>query len=431
MSDKQAPVQEKKKIRMKYTQSASDLLGIVMNYMADAAKASQDPLRRSAWVTAGFPVELTWALDVFCLMPENSAIVAALQGKSLEMIEHMESEGYCRDLCSYMKTGMGAFRKGLPMHEGGTFNPDVILATNTICDTHWKWFEIEARRLGVPYFCYDVPSFVSGSDDDRMAEYVNYVEEQTYNYFGFMEKHFGVHIDEAHFMAVFANSERLTDLWWQIMDLRRRIPSPYLIQETINALFPLAILIGLEQSITLFEKIRNELAQRVDKGEGAVAKGEEKYRLIWEGIPIRHRTKLYNELLQYGAVVAYEPYTESFGVRRKVMPTFKEQVSEIAKGFIHLPYNYNLETRIPYFEKLIDEYRIDGVILHHNMSCRPSATSMMDLKNAIQRNKGIPVFLFDCDQADPRAYSEGQVRTRMEGFIELMEGNAHARSSAG
>jgi benzoyl-CoA reductase/2-hydroxyglutaryl-CoA dehydratase subunit BcrC/BadD/HgdB len=416
-------IQPVKKIKMKYTKSAADLLGIVMDYMADAAKAYEDPGRRTAWITAGFPVELTWALDVFCLMPENSAIVAALQGRSLEMIEHMESEGFCRDLCSYMKTGMGSFRKGLSMPEGGILKPDCMLATNTICDTHWKWFEIESRRIGVPYFCYDVPSFVSGCDEGRMQDYVDYTEEQTYSYLDFMEKNFGIRLDDKKLASTFENSARMTDLWEEIMDLRRRIPSPYLIQETINALFPLAILIGLEHSVTLFGKIRDELKERVNLGEGAIPAGEEKYRLIWEGIPIWHRTKLYNELLQYGAVVTYEPYTESFGVKRKVMPTVREQIREIAKAFIHLPYNYNLETRIPYFENLIDRYSIDGVILHHNMSCRPSAASMMDLKNAIQKSKGIPVLLFDCDQADPRAYSDGQVKTRMEGFIELMEGN--------
>ncbi len=421
MDDMKKAEGEKKKIKMNYTKSSMDVMGVIGKYINDAKQAVNNPAQKTAWITAGFPVELTWGFGVFNLMPENSAIMDALFGKSLEMIEFSESLGYCRDLCSYMKTAMGAFHKNVPFEKGGLLTPDYMAATNTICDTHWKWFEIEARRTGVPYFCFDVPSFVSGSDNSRMEEYADYVENQVYDYFDFMENSMGVRFDGNHFMETLKRSRRLTLLWSEIMAHRRRIPSPYLIQETMNALFPLAILIGLEESIAVFEKVEAELRERVNNGEGAIPQGGEKYRLIWEGIPIWHRQKFYNELLQSGAVVTYEPYTESFGMVRELKPTLKEQIRELVKLIIHLPYNYNLETRIRYFENLIDTYKIDGIILHHNMSCRPSAAGMMDLKDELQKSKNIPVLLLDCDQADPRAYSEGQVKTRVDGFIEIME----------
>jgi benzoyl-CoA reductase/2-hydroxyglutaryl-CoA dehydratase subunit BcrC/BadD/HgdB len=48
---------------------------------------------------------------------------------------------------------------------------------------------------------------------------------------------------------------------------------------------------------------------------------------------------------------------------------------------------------------------------------------MVDLAEAIRRDKGIPVLILQCDMNDPRAYSEEQIKTRVEGFIELMEAN--------
>jgi benzoyl-CoA reductase/2-hydroxyglutaryl-CoA dehydratase subunit BcrC/BadD/HgdB len=421
MSEMQSTDREKKNVKMVYTKSFRQLMGVIGNYMAEAKTVAADPSRLKAWATAGFPMELLWSQDVFNLMPENSAIIAAMSGLSMEMIECSESIGYCRDLCSYMKTAMGSYRKELPFEKGGLLTPDYCVATNTICDTHWKWFEIEARRMGVPYFCFDMPSFVSGSGRDRMDFYTEYVENQIYDYFEFMERNFKIKHDEAKFMSAMRNSERVTNLWGEIMQMRRRIPSPYLFQETMNALFPLALFIGLERSVEIFEVIVADLRERVSRGEGAVQPGEERFRLIWEGIPLWHRTKFYNELLQYGAVVAYEPYTESFGMKKRVKATARETISDLARCLIHLPYNYNLETRIQYFKNLIHDYGIHGVILHHNMSCRPSATGLLDLKNAIQADTGVPVLLLDCDQTDPRAYSEGQVKTRVEGFIELME----------
>jgi len=424
MSEMKTTGKEKKDIKMVYTKSFRQLNGVIGNYIADAKAVAADPSRLKAWATAGFPMELLWAQDVFNLMPENSAIIAALGGLSLEMIECSESLGYCRDLCSYMKTAMGSYRKGLTFEKGGLLTPNYCVATNTICDTHWKWFEIEARRTGVPYFCIDVPSCVSGTGPDRMDVYNDYIEKQIYDYFEFMERNFGKKYDEEKFMTAMRHSERVTGLWGEIMQMRRRIPSPYLFQETMNALFPLALLIGLEQSVKIFEVIVAELRDRMSRSEGAVQPGEERFRLIWEGIPLWHRTKFYNELLQYGAVVAYEPYTESFGMKKSVKATARETIRQLARGLIHMPYNYNLETRIKYFKNLIHDYNIHGVILHHNMSCRPSATGLLDLKNAIQEETSVPVLLLDCDQTDPRAYSEAQVKTRVEGFIELMEASA-------
>ena len=90
---------------------------------------------------------------------------------------------------------------------------------------------------------------------------------------------------------------------------------------------------------------------------------------------------------------------------------------------IHFPYNFNLETRIDYFKQVIKDYSITGMILHNNFSCRPSASGMLDLKNTIQKDCNIPVLILDCDMNDPRAFAEGPMQNRMEGFIELLEQN--------
>ena len=35
----------------------------------------------------------------------------------------------------------------------------------------------------------------------------------------------------------------------------------------------------------------------------------------------------------------------------------------------------------------------------------------------------IPVLILNCDMDDPRAYAEGQIRTRVDAFIEMIEEN--------
>ena len=48
---------------------------------------------------------------------------------------------------------------------------------------------------------------------------------------------------------------------------------------------------------------------------------------------------------------------------------------------------------------------------------------MIDLKNAIQNECGIPVLILNCDMNDPRVFAEEQMKNRVESFIELMEEN--------
>ncbi len=81
--------------------------------------------------------------------------------------------------------------------------------------------------------------------------------------------------------------------------------------------------------------------------------------------------KYFHQMAAKGALIIYEPYTLSFGPRKPLNLNFEDTIRAFAKILLQFPYNYNLESRIKYFEQVIDDYKINGVILHDNMSCRP------------------------------------------------------------
>jgi benzoyl-CoA reductase/2-hydroxyglutaryl-CoA dehydratase subunit BcrC/BadD/HgdB len=93
----------------------------------------------------------------------------------------------------------------------------------------------------------------------------------------------------------------------------------------------------------------------------------------------------------------------------------------MARDHIIVPFTLNLDRRIAYFDGLIREYDLDGIIMHANQSCRPSSTGLLDLQEALQKKWGIPVLMMNTDHCDPRAYADGPMSTRVEGFVELME----------
>ncbi|MHA1618365.1 MAG: 2-hydroxyacyl-CoA dehydratase subunit D [Promethearchaeota archaeon] len=411
------------RIRVENLPSTQKLKGIMTKYLLKSKLHAILPWKKTAWVAAGFPVELCYALNIFPYHPENSACISGARKVSQTLIETAETMGFSRDLCSYFKTNVGAVETKIKGSLGGIDKPTFISSTNTICDTHVKWFQIQARKYGVPYFGFDIPSAVDGVNDERIEEYIDYVVDQFHDFFKFVETHTGQTLKESRFFEVLEKSDRLSELWMEIYEYRKLTPTPVAFQDTLGAIFPLVLLPGLDVGIRYYEDLLRDTKARVAEHRGAMPPGQEKYRILFEGIPMWYRIKYFHQLANYGAVVTYEPYTFSFGPRKKLGLSFKESLREMARMMILIPYNYSLDRRIAYFENVIDEYSIDGVILHANMSCRPSATNMIDLKRAIQNDKNIPVLILDCDMNDPRAFAEGPMQTRLEGFVELLANN--------
>lgn len=411
------------KIRINPLPHAGDLKGVILWYLIKGKLATLLPWKKTAWTCAGFPVELLWACDVFPHHPENMATVAAARKQSQRLIEYTESCGYSRDLCSYCKTSLAAYDTNIKTTLGGLDKPDIITCTNTICDTHWKWFQIQAHRLKVPYFAFDIPSVVAGTSEKTMEGYIDYVVEQFFDFADFMKKYTGKTYSEKKMRRVLEKSERLCSLWSEIYQYRKNVPSPYSGAETSAAFFPLVVMPGVDKGIKFYEKILADIKEMAAKGEGTITQGKEKFRLMYEGIPFWYRMRFMYDLAQYGAVVTYEPYTWSFAPRKTLDLPMEDSLREVARIIMNLPYSYNLDARIKYFVENVREYKLDGVILHENMSCRPSSTGMTDLKEEIQKQTGVPVLILQCDMNDPRAFSEGPMKTRIESFVELMEAN--------
>lgn len=402
---------------------ANMLTGIIAKYILKSQYYPKLPWVKSAWASAGFPVELLWAYNIFVLHPENAACVAGTRKFSLGFIERAEQMGFSRDLCSYMKTNIGAVNKKVGAPIGGIVKPSFTVSTNTICDTHVKWFQIQARHFGVPYFGFDVPSVVAGTDEGKIEDYTDYLLDQFFDFKDFVKKTTGREFNQEKFLTILKKSDRLAELWQQCYEYRKYAPSPFVFQDTLRSIFPMVVMPGLDPGIKYFEAILAELKERAAAKKGAVPAEKEKYRLCWEGIPLWYRVKLLHQMTAMGGMVVYEPYTYSFGPRKRTDLPFDKLIRETCKLMLHFPYNYNLDARIKYFEQIIDDYKLDGVILHANMSCRPSCAGMIDLKNAIQKDKGVPVLILDCDQNDPRAFSEGPIMSRLEGFFEMMANN--------
>ncbi|MBN1802070.1 MAG: 2-hydroxyacyl-CoA dehydratase [Candidatus Lokiarchaeota archaeon] len=414
---------EKKNIKSRTLKATSGLkLEMGRHYLAIEQAIKEG--KPTAWATSGSPVELLYAMDVQPMLPENSATISAAKGQSKGFIEIAEDEGFSYDLCSYFKTNIGVTSSNtIDMSVGGIKKPTFMLSSDVICDTHVDWFQVQSKRFNVPHFTIDVPHVVSNTSNRQKHYFKKYVIEQLWDFINFMQEitHHEFDINKAREVA--ENSFDLSKIWQDIFELRKCVPSPLSTKDTFGGLFPLFTMPGLKSPIKLYKKMYKEAKQRVDEGIGALE--EENYRLMFEGIPFWYNLKFFNFLEQYGAIIVYEPYTYSFSkymdpsITKDIL--LNSPVETMAQLMLSFWYIYDLKTRVQKFQETIKNWKIDGVILHNNLSCRPNSCGLYDLKKHLMEDSDVPCLIIDGDMNDPRKLNSTQTINKIESFLELLE----------
>ncbi|MFW9946722.1 MAG: 2-hydroxyacyl-CoA dehydratase subunit D [Candidatus Odinarchaeota archaeon] len=376
----------------------------------------------TAWATSGSPVELLYAMDVQPILPENSATISAAQKYSKDFIEIAEAEGFSYDLCSYFKTNVGAVISNADITKGGTGKPTFMLSTDVICDTHVNWFEVQAERLNVPHYTLDIPHVVSNTNNRQYNYFKKYIAEQLYDFLDFIQEVTGNEYNEERAKAVTQNSWDLSMVWQDIYELRKAVPCPISTRDTFGGLFPLFTMPGLKEPIKLYKRMYREAKTRVDNGIGALE--QEEFRLMFEGIPFWYNLKFFGMLERWNSIIVYEPYTYAFSkymnpkvTKDMVLSQPIEAMSELMLSFWYI---YDLKTRIKKFEETVREWKIDGVLLHENLSCRPNSCGLYDLKRHLMDDYDIPCLVISSDMNDPRKMNETQVINQIESFIEIL-----------
>ncbi|MFX1375979.1 MAG: 2-hydroxyacyl-CoA dehydratase subunit D [Promethearchaeota archaeon] len=378
----------------------------------------------TAWATAGTPVELLYSMGVQPMLPENSATISAALKKSRNFIELAEDQGYSYDLCSYFKTNVGAVLSNAEMSEGGTRKPTFMLSSDVICDTHVNWFQVQSERMGgVPHFTIDIPHVVSNTNNRQREYFKNYIKEQLWELLDFITEITGNEYNEERAQEIAQNSYEMGKIWQQVFELRKNIPCPVSTRDTFGGLFPLFTMPGLKSPIKLYKRMYEEAKERVDNGIGALEK--EEFRLMWEGIPFWYQLKYFSTLEKFNAIIVYEPYVYAFtkytNPNITLPDVLKKPVESMAELILSFWYIYDLKTRIEMFSKTVKEWKIDGVLLHNNYSCRPNSCGLYDLKKHLMDDFDIPCLIVDADMNDPRKFNEQQITNKIESFIEILK----------
>ncbi len=393
--------------------AAAKMKELMMLYYMNAKAAEDNPDKKIAWITSGGPVEILHAADVIPIYPENHAAMCGTTRVADELCDAAESMGYSRDLCSYARTDFGAIKTGnSPI--GGSPKPDMLVCCNNICGTVTKWYQELQRIFDVPLIFIDAP-YQYGEDRPEAIDYMKAQLEEMKIRVGEIT---GKPIDEEKFIQTLERSEAAAALWREIQDMLRHRPAPMNSFDTFIHLAPIVTLRGTPECIDYYELLKAEMEERVRDNVAAVP--GEQYRLGWDNLAIWYKVKfLAKKFGERHAALVVSTYPEGFCYQspdRDMADPLRIMARDYIGGYI----NHSLDFRERELADMAERFHLDGFVMHSNRSCRAYSFGQYELARNLEAKHGIPSIMIEADQNDTRNWSDEQVATRIEAFVETI-----------
>lgn len=368
--------------------------------------------KKIAWITSGGPVEFLYTMGIIPIYPENHGAICGASKVAVDLCQATESVGYSQDLCSYMRCDIGSsLTSKSPI--GGLPRPDFLVCCNNICGTVVKWFQIQSRYYNVPLFFIDTP-FIHHTAQSHAIEYV---KKQMEEFINFLEKVTKKKFRENKFKKILLQAKEGVALWKEILNLNKNQPAPMSCFDAFIYIAPIVTMRGTQKLVSFYKKLKGELEQRVEDRIGAISK--EKYRLIWDNIPIWFEMRnLANTFASYGTNLVADTYTTAWTFEDL---NVNQSIDSLARTYATVYLNLGVELMAEKMIQLINNFEADGFVMHSNRSCKPYSLGQYDMKRIVAKKTNKPGLIIEADMTDSRAYFDAQTKTKIAAFMEMLQ----------
>ncbi|MBU2549805.1 MAG: 2-hydroxyacyl-CoA dehydratase family protein [Proteobacteria bacterium] len=367
--------------------------------------------------SAGVPSELLFAMDVFPIYPESLAAISSGVGKADEFFDEAKARDFSSAICSYTRCGLGIAWSNKCAF-GPLPEPDLFMTDVSLCCLHVTWWAYLGDHFKKPTFFADMPA----TDNPDAPEYIAYYEKQLRDMITFIEDNTKIKFDLNRLKQTVSYSDLAGHYWRQLLNLRMHKPSPSSFRVLAGQILPLVTALGDKDTAEYYEAFYNFYKGQVAQGV-TPAKPEEKFRLIWNGIPIWHHLDIINYFENKGANFVWEPYTNlSWGNKTpsgRLDP--EDPFHSLAIKYTNVLNNRPIKDRFQYFDQAVKDYDIDGLVMFSNRSCRPMSIGQDEVVEMVREKHGLPVLIFEGDQADAEGFSWQDSKVKIDGFIEILE----------
>ena len=363
------------------------------------------------------------------------ATVGADAAFSQECAQAVETRGFARDLCSYMRNYWGSLFLDR-FYFGGPFpRPDLCFHMQVGCESQSKWFQLVAEYLNIPNFFIEMPIALEAEENENC---ISYLVSQMQDAIGWMEQVTGREYNDDSLLAAVSNQLEMASLWAETCLLNQAVPAP-LDEKSIFSLFVIKLLMGSDtEAVEFYRMVRDEVKHRVSRGIAALA--TERCRIFHDSQPPWHFLGIYRYMESYGAVTlgSHYSYFMHSGFQTLLDGTFvaadppgragrmfggrEEALRALAVHSLRQPM---WQTRLfPHLKNrhmadMVKQWHADAVVIHLNRGCEGLAIGQMENRLALQRG-GVPVMAYEGNMSDSQEFEQAQVLDTVDAFMESL-----------
>ena len=344
-----------------------------------------------------FPCELLHALGVQPMFPEGMSAYVACTACQSVFAEKAEASNVPESLCSYHKTMLG-------LAESGVLPRPLLVANTTLaCDANQVSFRRLAEFYGAPHAVVDVPG-------RETEEAVEYVAGQLRDVTAMLEDLCGRRLDPDALRARLASSRRSIELYRAYLKKRGGVSLPATMSGELYSMIATHVMLGRPES----ERYMEELLRAVERAPGP----DGRTRIFWFHVMPNWQDSMNGlfgpkgpcELV--GSDISWD-YLGDIDPERPYESMARRLVGSINNG----PALRRVDTAIEAAKAL----NAGGVILFCHWGCKQTMGLSQIAKQRMEA-AGLPTLVLDGDGCDARNVADGQMVTRVNAFLEQLEG---------
>lgn len=382
---------------------------------------------KSAYVfVMGSLAEVLRVFDFHTVFPEINSLQTAVRRVAHEYLNTAEDYGYSPDICGYVKADVAMQLRGGQHPMGRIPPPDLAVYTNA-CNTYIKWAEIWERLYHIPIFTLDVPGSRSArgqtwpGDPDFESD-KRYVAAQLRELIELCEQVSGKKFDIDRLREVMGQANVMSRAWKRVLELNRSTPAVF------NAVTDGTVYLGMSNGFRgtragaeYFERVVEEMEYKAVHGLGTLH--EERYRLIFVGVPCYPIFRRFNEMFaEWGGAFVSSTYLwfASGGTNLGYEYDLSRPLDSLAEGIL-ISVRHAMDSMFFQDQTLIDmiePYKVDGVVYHPIKSCRTVSTGLADNRRRLLERCDVGSLFIESDMMDKRVVSEAQLKNRIDAFFE-------------
>ncbi len=353
-----------------------------------------------AWCGVMAPFDLLTAMGVTSCFVEFVGAMLASTGTADHFLKEAEDSGYATDSCAYHRAVTGA------VLENAMPEPDFIIGTSSPCTAGLAVMENFARQYNKDFFILNIPQTNSQNS-------ITYVSDQLREMTEFISDRTGrpLSMDSVSSALELTNQARL--LLKDIYRLAASKPSPVDNRLLKDFGTVMTLLLGTQEAVDVCQAFKDELEFRIQNPTPSMK--NETTRLLWIQNRIQYKFPINRMLEDLGAKIVVDELND---ITWEPMDPDKPFES-IAKRTLSIPFCVESNTRIAHLKKQASDYQIDGAVNPCHWGCR-QGSGIRGLVSKGLKDIDIPVLNLEIDCVDSRNLAPGQIETRLEAFLEML-----------